>query len=389
MPDLKLTLIDPDPDQPRQYLDPVALAELADSMRANGQAVAILVRPVGDRFMIIHGERRVRAAQTLGWDAIRADVRATDPDGARWLALVENVQRADLSPMEEARAYQRRLDQGMTQDQIAQRIGKTRTYIAQKVRLLTLPEPLTLFLDRGALSEGHLRQLLRLKALFGPDLEHDFGHTITANFHETLPEDGAWLVMGPILLDTLKPYAVPPFRFQWLTADLADVGPIYVRRPDDFKRCLETAAAVLPVACRALYGYLYAGEGKRPQWEMTACWWAALATVFGLSVAELHEWIDAFEHYVNSALAVFPLYFPSGDTGFRRVCEWFFRGEDSGVMDSYLSDIAACQIMPLALDTARTAHALQAIGGPEGKVSWPSRRMFGPVSRDTGKEASA
>ena len=161
--DILLTLIDPDPEQPRKYFGADLLAELGGSMAANGLAVPILVRPVGERFVIVHGERRYKAALSLGWAAIAAEVRDVTPDQARWLSLVENVQRADLSPIEEAQAYQERLAGGLTQAELGERIGKSQSYIAHKLRLLGLPEPVQAAIGAGAIAEGHARQLLRLK----------------------------------------------------------------------------------------------------------------------------------------------------------------------------------------------------------------------------------
>src|SRR5262245_3518578 len=123
--DIPLSLIDRDEAQPRQHFDAAALSELAQSIAANGLAVPILVRPVGERFIIVHGERRYRATQSLGHETIAAEVRDLSADEARWLTLIENIQRADLSPIEEARAYQWWLNQGMTQEQLGQRIGKS------------------------------------------------------------------------------------------------------------------------------------------------------------------------------------------------------------------------------------------------------------------------
>lgn len=160
--DILISLIDPDPDQPRKYFDEASLAELAQSIQANGLAVPILLRPNGERFIIVHGERRYRAVRLLGWDRVPAEVRDIDPDGAKWLALVENVQRNDLSPVEEALAYQARLSEGLTQEQLGRRIGKTQSYIATKLRLLKLPQPIQDCLNTRAITEGHAKQLLRL-----------------------------------------------------------------------------------------------------------------------------------------------------------------------------------------------------------------------------------
>jgi ParB family chromosome partitioning protein len=162
--DLSLNLIDSDWEQPRWHFDKDKLKELAQSMGVNGLIVPVLVRPSGDgRFIIVHGERRCKAAQMLDWETIRAEVRGVSPQEARWLALAENVQRQDLSPIEEARAYQARLTEGITQAELGQRIGKSPSYIAQKLRLLKLPDDVRATIARGDILEGHARQLLRLK----------------------------------------------------------------------------------------------------------------------------------------------------------------------------------------------------------------------------------
>lgn len=160
--DILLNLIDPDPNQPRKYFDPEKINELAQSIQTNGLAVPILVRPAGERFVIVHGERRYKAALQLGRESIPAEVREIEADEARWLSLVENVQRSDLSPIEEAQAYQDALGQGMTQVALGERLGKTQSYIAQKIRLLKAPQEMRDALDKELVTEGHVRQLLRL-----------------------------------------------------------------------------------------------------------------------------------------------------------------------------------------------------------------------------------
>lgn len=160
--DILLTQIDPDPDQPRKHFDPDALAELAQSIKENGLAVPILLRPAGERFIIVHGERRYRAVGLLRWETIPAEVRDITADEARWLALVENVQRNDLRPTEEAQAYQALLATGATQETLGQRIGKGQSYIATKLRFLKLPAEVQSALDNGVISEGHAKQLLRI-----------------------------------------------------------------------------------------------------------------------------------------------------------------------------------------------------------------------------------
>ena len=160
--DIPIELIDADPDQPRRHFDQEALQELADSLTANGQIVPITVRPVGERFVIVQGERRWRAAQLAGLPTLRAEVADLAPDAAYVLALIENIQRADLTPLEEASAYQRLIANGFNQTSLGKRIGKSQSYIAQKLRLLKLPAEVQTALADGTLTEGHARQLLRL-----------------------------------------------------------------------------------------------------------------------------------------------------------------------------------------------------------------------------------
>jgi ParB family chromosome partitioning protein len=172
--DILLALIDADPDQPRKHFDKTQLDELAQSMAANGLAVSILVRPAGERYTIVHGERRYRAALSLGWETIAADVRDVAPDEAPWLALIENIQRADLSPIEEARAYRARLDTGITQQALGERIGKSQSHIATRLRYLKLEPEMQEALHTGVITEGHAKQLLRIEH---SDQRHDLFHS--------------------------------------------------------------------------------------------------------------------------------------------------------------------------------------------------------------------
>jgi ParB/RepB/Spo0J family partition protein len=161
--DIALSLIDPDPEQPRKLFDEAQIAELAQSMAANGLAVPILVRPVGERFVIVHGERRWRAATSLGWATIPAEVREVTADEAHWLSLIENIQRADLNPIEEAMVYRDRLAEGMTQQALGERVGKSQSHIATQLRFLKLPGVVQASLAEGKITEGHAKQLLRVE----------------------------------------------------------------------------------------------------------------------------------------------------------------------------------------------------------------------------------
>jgi ParB family chromosome partitioning protein len=164
--EVDIDLMAPNDQQPRVSFDPVRLSELANSIRANGIIQPILVRRVGDRYHIIAGERRWRAAQQAGLMRVPVVVRDV-PDGSEQqlleLALIENLQRENLNPVDEALAYQRLADDfGMTQEQIAAAVGKDRASVANFMRLLRLPDEVRGDLASGALSMGHARALLAL-----------------------------------------------------------------------------------------------------------------------------------------------------------------------------------------------------------------------------------
>lgn len=154
--------ISPNPHQPRVHFDEESLAELAASIREIGVLQPILVRPLdGGRFELVAGERRWRAAQRAGLDLIPVIVRSTDELGSVERALVENLHRQDLTPLEEAAAYQQLIDDfSYTHEQLATRVGKSRSAITNTLRLLTLPPAIQHLLADGRLSAGHAKALL-------------------------------------------------------------------------------------------------------------------------------------------------------------------------------------------------------------------------------------
>lgn len=155
--------IDPSPYQPRQQFDPVQLGELAASIREQGLLQPLVVRPMGERFELIAGERRLRALKLLEYATAPALVRPYTDTQALEAALVENVQRADLSLSETAQAFHRLIMEfGYTQGEIAQRTGRSRAAIANTLRLLQLTPGVLSQVDRGELTEGHARALLML-----------------------------------------------------------------------------------------------------------------------------------------------------------------------------------------------------------------------------------
>jgi len=161
---IRLSDIEPNPRQPRQDFEPVALEELAQSIRENGIITPITLRKTGDTYQIIAGERRWRASRLAGLTEIPAIVLDVDENTAYALALIENLQREDLNPMEEAEGY-RRLTQelGLTQEQAALRVGRSRPAVANALRLLSLPKSVEALLREKQLSAGHARALLPLE----------------------------------------------------------------------------------------------------------------------------------------------------------------------------------------------------------------------------------
>ncbi|MCJ7438317.1 MAG: ParB/RepB/Spo0J family partition protein [Acidimicrobiia bacterium] len=159
--EIPVTTIRPNPYQPRDAFDEQALGALADSIREVGLLQPVLVRPAGDGFELIAGERRWRAAQRAGLQTIPALVRETDDNTALEQALVENLQRDDLNPLEEAGAYQQLIeDFHLTHEQVASRMGKSRAAISNTLRLLQLPPSIQRTLREGQLTMGHARALL-------------------------------------------------------------------------------------------------------------------------------------------------------------------------------------------------------------------------------------
>ena len=161
---IRLSDIEPNPRQPRQDFDPAALEELAQSIRENGVITPITLRKTGDTYQIIAGERRWRASRMAGLHEIPAVVLDVDENTAYALALIENLQREDLNPMEEAEGY-RRLTQelGLTQEQAARRVGISRPAVANALRLLSLPKAVAALLRDKEISAGHARALLPLE----------------------------------------------------------------------------------------------------------------------------------------------------------------------------------------------------------------------------------
>jgi ParB family chromosome partitioning protein len=163
--EIDIDRIAPNPSQPRLVFDEKRLEELAVSIRKNGILQPVLVRPFNNGYQLIAGERRLSAAQRAGMLKIPVIIRDVPDDDLLELALVENIQREPLNPIEEANAYQRLLEATSgTQEQIAERLGKDRSTIANSIRLLKLPQPVARQVSDGKLSPGHARALLASNA---------------------------------------------------------------------------------------------------------------------------------------------------------------------------------------------------------------------------------
>lgn len=164
---LSIGALQPGKYQPRTHMDPAALEDLAASIRAQGLMQPVLVRPIGaDRYEIIAGERRWRASELAGLSEIPALVREIPDEAALAMALIENIQRENLNPLEEAVGIQRLIKEfGMTHEAAADAVGKSRAAVSNLLRLLNLTEPVRAMLMEGQLDMGHARALLPLDAL--------------------------------------------------------------------------------------------------------------------------------------------------------------------------------------------------------------------------------
>jgi ParB family chromosome partitioning protein len=162
--DVPINQISPNPHQPRQSLDQVALRELADSIEKHGLIQPLIVTKIGSTYQLIAGERRWRACQLAGKENVPVIVKEATSQEMLELALVENIQRADLNPLEEATSYTQLISEfGLTQEAVAERVGKNRTTITNTLRLLNLPDKIQHALITGKITSGHARALLSLK----------------------------------------------------------------------------------------------------------------------------------------------------------------------------------------------------------------------------------
>ena len=208
--ELSLDAISPNLDQPRSTFDERELRELADSIATHGLLQPLVVQSDGDGYRIIAGERRFRAARLAGLSTVPALVRATQGLEHLELALVENLQRADLNPVEEARGYRRLMEAGdRTQEQVAQRVGKSRVTVTNALRLLKLPDDILASIERGEISAGHARALLSVTE--DASRRELFDRILAEHLSVRATEDAAQQPPGPVTPETAGPGA-PPTR---------------------------------------------------------------------------------------------------------------------------------------------------------------------------------
>ncbi|MCX7632156.1 MAG: ParB/RepB/Spo0J family partition protein [Turneriella sp.] len=163
--EIPIERIRPNPENPRKKFDQTAIAELAQTIKEHGLLQPILVQKQGEHYVVISGERRLRALLSLGAATAPCVVREIAPQQSLEIALIENIQREELDPIEEANVYKKLLNEyGLTQEQLAERVGKNRVTITNRLRLLQLPELVQAALADGRISEGQARPLLSLKS---------------------------------------------------------------------------------------------------------------------------------------------------------------------------------------------------------------------------------
>ena len=263
---IPLASITPDPNQPRKTFDDESLASLAQTMAADGQLAAVLVRPVGSGFQLVHGERRYRAAKRLGWETITAEVRELTDKQARRMALIENIQRESLTPIDEARALQAVLDTGITQVDLGKQIGKQQSYIAQKLRLLRMPAPLVVLVEHGAITENHARHLLKLERWY-----HGLTEQLTRTSETVTAREAGACISGIRPLDGY--FGAPVVAGQ--PSEQAILDALNTWRESD---------------------------GDSAVWVRIALWYGIGAALGKLTVTQLAKGIDTLKEHVYSAM---------------------------------------------------------------------------------------
>jgi ParB/RepB/Spo0J family partition protein len=275
MEKIKIDQIKPNEKQPRKYF--TGVDELASSIKEKGLLEPIMVRPIAGRYEIVHGQRRWLAAQKAGLVEIDAIVKDATDQEAYEMAIIENVQRENLTPMEEALAFKDLQANDYTQQDIANMIGKGQSYVAHKLRLLKLPEPITFYLERGALTENHVRQIIKIRDVYGADLPR--GISENPNFEDSLP------VKESLRVSEMLTWIRPEGKMVWFGA-----------------------TNVIIEAVNHFLNYVSKHNANVMQWEVAGFWWASLAVSLDLSVADLTLSIDKWRERYKDCRAQWYLY---------------------------------------------------------------------------------
>lgn len=278
---IELSRIKQDENQPRKNF--TNIDELAESIKSKGLLHPITVRPEGDHYVIISGERRYRASIKAGLTEIEATVLNLDEVESFKISVLENLQREDLTPVEEAKTFQQLQDMGMSQAEMMKLTGKSQSYISQKLRLLKLPDFLQIYMDEGNLTENHSRQLLRLAKAFPPDLK----------------------IRG-LTLDKLKEY-------DYVTRDSEVMSVMfYMTRPVN-NAPLIMFGDLTREAFELYLNYVLKHKNDVPQWQQAALYFAAMAQETDATVNTLSKLVSNFIESYHGSIAVHHLLTESDD----------------------------------------------------------------------------
>jgi len=277
---IPISQIDPNPSQPRQRF--TAIDEMAASIQEHGVLTPLLARPIDDRFQLIDGERRYRAALQLSMDSLPVSIHAVADETAYILSVVENLQREDLTPLEEADAFAALQKFGLTQKRIAETIGRDQSYVAHKIALRQLPAPVLVYLESESLTEAHLRQLAKIERLVG-------GNKPATYRPPNLSQRGPGRVIGPSAHLMQQAFGAPA-----LLAGLCPVGE------DDWHVVLSFATPQ-PAVVHAIEQMLtyVARHSARPYWHDAAFYFASVAVQEQMTTRQLDQRLDAWQRDIQ------------------------------------------------------------------------------------------
>jgi len=349
MAKVKMDLIKPNPNQPRKFF--AGIEELAESIKEKGLLEPVILRAVETGFEIVCGERRFRACKMAGLEEIEAVIRDISDKESFELSLIENIQRENFNPIEEGRAFKELCDKGYKQSQIANIIKKSQSYVAHKIRLLELPEPLQFFISEKLLSENHIRQILKLKKAYGEDFPSDRIEGLIPDF------------------DSGEKHAVAWFLCQIRPEEGVIYFPIPGNKPEREKNIIK--------ACRIFWDYVSKHNFEVNQWAVSSFWTACLSYYFEMSVLTISKWIDRYIQRYEHTLVHFNLLKEKRDgngLNFQKDIEDFW---------GYYGDLSHSSYLGIGLENIDMAVFNRVIDYPEVKKGrvLPSiyQKIYNPV----------